>query len=79
MEKILRDKAWNMPPILLQRMANAMRNEGRPDWAAIFEAELQRQATGIMEPQKPRGAGLREETLPAEEMGGRPEVPITEG
>lgn len=65
-QKILREKALNMPPILLRRMAAALIEEGRPDLARIFEAELERvtaQATPTKSPpEMPRSVVPSEET-----------------
>ena len=88
-EKIFRERAMSMPPIMLRRMAASLIAEGRPDLAQIFIDEIERSEGGTQKtPYQARRAeakaeavepqfatGMSREVLPSEELG---KVPVTE-
>lgn len=78
-QKILREKAMNMPAIMLRRMAASLVADGRPDLAQIFLDELDRltgagEAPARRAPSEPPvrseyATGMPPQVLPPEEMG----------
>ncbi len=82
-QKIIREKAMAMPPIMLRQIIAALIAEGRPDLAQIFVAELNKMAAGATETPRPRtpseapvqpqfATGMPQSVITPEEMGRRP-------
>ena len=88
-QKVMREKAMNMPAIMLRQMASSLILEGRPDLAQVFLDEIKAQETkpqmsevekrrseAVSEAVRPEFAqGITRNVLPMEEMGQTPRTP----